>query len=192
MIALRRREFLQATMFSLVACQGMGGNERSMVLAKANDGIEKHRKGEAVLKFKLPNGLPAVGVHVRAIQKSHDFLFGCPLRPRHYNDPRHLKPFRELFNFVALLEFNWGQYEPDEGKPLLEERRRFIFDWCIPNGIRRFYGHMLVWTRQYGEYPKTALPLWLFRYDRKTQYELLKKRIQREVKDYQDIKETKR
>jgi len=189
-IVMNRREFMQAMAFSLAARQvmgNMGSNKPSSVLAKATEGIEKHRKGEAVLKFNLPNGSPAVGVHVHAKQKSHDFLFGCPLRPRHYNDLRHLKPFKELFNFVALLEFNWGQYEPDEGRPLLEERRRFIFDWCIPNGIHRFYGHMLVWTRQYGEYPKTALPLWLFRYDRKTQYELLKKRIQREVKDYQDV-----
>lgn len=165
----------------------MTTDETISIFERANEGIERHRKGEAILEFKLPNGSPATGASVQVTQQSHDFLFGCPLRPKHYNDPRHLQPFKELFNFVALLEFNWGQYEPDEGKPLLEERRRFIFDWCIPNGISRFYGHMLVWTRQYGEYPRTALPLWLFPYDRKTQYELLKKRIQREVKDYSDI-----
>ncbi|MCS7264437.1 MAG: endo-1,4-beta-xylanase [Armatimonadetes bacterium] len=157
------------------------------IWAQRDEGIERHRKGEAIFEFVLPNGLPATDLLVVASQQSHDFLFGCPIRPKHYNDERHLKFFRQIFNFVELLEFNWGQYEPEEGKPLVEERRKFIFEWCYPNGISQFYGHMLVWTRQYGEYPKTALPLWLFRYDRKTQYELLKKRIQREVKDYSDV-----
>lgn len=189
---MNRREFLRAASVSwAIRCRatskGMDSDEPSSILAQASAGMEKHRKGVAVLEFRLPNGSPAVGVSVQVTQQSHDFLFGCPLRPKHYNDPRHLKRFKELFNFIALLEFNWGQYEPDEGKPLLEERRRFIFEWCIPNGISHFYGHMLVWTRQYGEYPKTGLPLWLFRYDRKTQYELLKKRIQREVRDYSDV-----
>lgn len=189
---MNRREFLRAVAATWSVCQGMVRMEMSddgsqTTLVQAAEGIEKHRRGEAIVEFVLPNGSPAVGVSVQVIQQSHDFLFGCPLRPRHYNDQRHLQHFKELFNFVALLEFNWGQYEPDEGKPLVEERRRFIFEWCIPNGIEHFYGHMLVWTRQYGEYPKTALPLWLFRYDSKTQYELLKKRIQREVKDYSDV-----
>lgn len=189
---MNRREFLKAASSFWVIWQGMGGAEMSgdnsqAILAKAAEGIEKHRKGEAIIEFLFPNGSHAANVSVQVTQQSHDFLFGCPLRPRHYNDERHLQWFRQLFNFVELLEFNWGQYEPDEGKPLVEERRRFIFDWCYPNGIRKFYGHMLVWTRQYGEYPKTGLPLWLFRYDRKTQYELLKKRVQREVRDYSDV-----
>ncbi|MCS7254688.1 MAG: endo-1,4-beta-xylanase [Armatimonadetes bacterium] len=189
---MNRRIFLGAVSGIWTICQGMGSMDAQVesskaILIQGNERIEKHRKGEAVVEFALSNGLPAVGVSVQVVQQSHDFLFGCPLRPKHYKDQRHLQWFKQLFNFVELLEFNWGQYEPDEGKPLTEERRKFIFEWCYPNGIRHFYGHMLVWTRQYGEYPKTALPLWLFRYDRKTQYELLRKRIQREVNDYSDV-----
>ncbi|MCS6831514.1 MAG: endo-1,4-beta-xylanase [Armatimonadota bacterium] len=150
-------------------------------------GVEKYRKGEAVLTFRLPDGSPATDVPVSIEQQSHDFLFGVPLRPSHYRDERTLQHVRELFNFVELLEFNWGQYEPDEGKPLSEERRRFIHEWCLPNGVQHFYGHMLVWSRQYGEYPKTAQPLWLFQYDSATQYELLRRRIQREVRHYCDV-----
>lgn len=44
-----------------------------------------------------------------------------------------------------------------------------------------------LWSRQYGKYPKTAQPLWLFRYDGTTQYRLLKGRIQREVQDYREV-----
>ncbi len=159
----------------------------SAILAESARGIEKHRKGEMVLEFRQVNGSPAEGATVQVSQISHDFPFGVPLRPRHYTDTRQLEYVKQMFNFVQLLEFNWGQYEPDEGKPLREERLRFIHEWCRPNGIRHLYGHMLVWTRQYGEYPKTGLPLWLFRYDRATQYELLKKRVQREVRDYKDV-----
>lgn len=162
-------------------------NQPSAVLAQAAEDIEKHRKGEVVLHFRQADGSPASGISVQIVQQSHDFAFGCPLRPSHYNDSRQLRYFKELFNFVELLEFNWGQYEPDEGKPLLQERRRFIREWCLPNGVEQFYGHMLVWSRQYGEHPKTAQPLWLFKYDRATQYKLLKQRIQREVRDYQDV-----
>ena len=53
-------------------------------MAQAAEGIEKHRQGEAILEFLLPSGSPAVGVPVRVTQRSHDFLFGVPLRPRHY------------------------------------------------------------------------------------------------------------
>ncbi|MCS7223772.1 MAG: endo-1,4-beta-xylanase [Armatimonadetes bacterium] len=157
------------------------------VLRQAEEGIEQHRKADGIIELCFPDGSPAPDIPVKVTLQRHYFLFGCPLRPKHYTDPEHLDLCKQLFNSVQLLEFNWGQYEPDEGKPLREERRRFIFDWCYPNNIRNFYGHMLVWTRQYGQYPKTALPLWLFRYDRKTQYELLMKRIQREVQDYRDI-----
>jgi len=162
-------------------------SQASAVLAQAAEGIEKHRQGEISLYFRYADGSPASGISVQIAQQSHDFAFGCPLRPSHYTDERQLAYFKELFNCVELLEFNWGQYEPDEGKPLLEERRRFIREWCLPNGVEQFYGHMLVWSRQYGEYPKTAQPLWLFRYDHAAQYELLKKRIQREVRDYRDV-----
>ncbi|MGQ9462558.1 MAG: endo-1,4-beta-xylanase [Candidatus Fervidibacter sp.] len=188
---MRRRQFLKTVALNWAAQQEgtrtTRSAERISLLHKTAERIERHRKRDATLEFIAPNGSPTAGADVQVSQQSHDFLFGCPLRPRHYNDPRHLELFKQLFNLVALLEFNWGQYEPDMGKPLSEERKRFIYEWCLPQGISHFYGHMLVWTRQYGEYPKTALPLWLFRYDLKTQYELLKKRIQREVKDYSDI-----
>lgn len=165
----------------------MYGEDPAEILVRAAEGIAQHRQGNAVLSFRWSDGSPARGLPVRVTQLSHDFAFGCPLRPSHYTDTHELAYFKPLFNSVQLLEFNWGQYEPDEGKPLVEERRRFIREWCLPNGVEQFYGHMLVWSRQYGEYPKTAQPLWLFRYDSATQHKLLKERIQREMRDYCDV-----
>lgn len=157
------------------------------VLALAADGIEKYRKGDGTLEFRHPDGTPVRNARISLVQRSHNFKFGNFIRPRHYNDRAYLDRFRELFNYVQLLEFNWGQYEPDEGQPLREQRMEFIRNWCRQHGLTSFYGHMLVWTRQYGEYPRTGLPLWLFEYDKKTQYQLLRERIQREVLDYRDI-----
>ncbi len=160
---------------------------RASVRERAAANIEAHRKGEAVVRFQRADGSGVAGAALRVRQLTHDFPFGNLVRPRHYENEIYLSRFKEVFNFVELLEFNWGQYEPDEGKPLLEERTKFINGWCKENGITQFYGHMLVWSSQYGKYPKTALPLWLFQYDRKRQYELLKARIQREVRDYADV-----
>jgi len=157
------------------------------IFEKAASNIEAYRKADATVRFQRRDGTKPAGVTVRVKQLTHDFHFGNLIRPRHYNNETYLRRFKELFNFAELLEFNWGQYEPDEGKPLFAERMSFIRDWCIPNGVTNFYGHMLVWTSQYGRYPKTALPLWLFNYDKARQYQLLKMRIQREVTDYKDI-----
>jgi GH35 family endo-1,4-beta-xylanase len=157
------------------------------VLAEAAKGIEQYRKGEVTIAVHDANGAPVAGAEVMVRQVSHDFLFGNYIRPRHYTNQRYLKRFKELFNFIQLLEFNWGQYEPDEGKSLVKERMDFIREWGISNGFEKYYGHMLVWTRQYNEYPRTGLPLWLFQYDKPRQYELLRQRIEREVSTYKDI-----
>jgi endo-1,4-beta-xylanase len=157
------------------------------VLDDAARNIDKYRKGNAVIEFVSPDGGKINNVEVTVEQTSHDFLFGNYIRPRHYNNTQYLNRFKELFNFVELLEFNWGQYEPDEGKPLLKERMNFIRNWCVSNGLTRFYGHMLVWTHQYDKYPRSGLPVWLFNYDKTTQYQMLEERIRREVTDYKDI-----
>ena len=154
---------------------------------EAANGTERHRKGDVSILFRLSDGRPLANAKVEVQQISHDFHFGNYIRPRHYTNEAYLNRFKELFNSVQLLEFNWGQYVPDEGKPLLKQRRDFIENWCIPNGLNYFYGHMLVWTRQYDEFPRSGLPVWLFKYDKATQYDLLKKRIQREVSAYRDI-----
>ncbi|MCS7311171.1 MAG: hypothetical protein NZ741_13225, partial [Armatimonadetes bacterium] len=71
-------------------------------LEEASRGIAQHRQGEVVLRFQRVDGSPIPGLAVHISQQHHDFLFGCPLRPVHYNDSSLLERFRELFNFVEL------------------------------------------------------------------------------------------
>ena len=161
----------------------------SPVLGQAARGIETHRKGDAVIQFARKDGTPVSDLKVVVTQRTHDFAFGNLIRPRHYTNEQYRARFLEIFNFIQLLEFNWGQYEREEGKPQLAQRRAFIDGWCRTNGLTRFYGHMLTWSYQVDE-PRDigpVNPFWLFRYDRDTQFRLLKKRIEREVRAYRDV-----
>ncbi len=188
---MNRRDFLRSCVewsaVGLAARATVAEPDRDRVREAAERGVERYRKGDFVIRVRGAQGSAPAGVPVNVWLQRHDFRFGNLFRPRHYDNDRYRERFLELFNFVELLEFNWGQYEPDEGRPLLASRRNFIDGWCAEHGLTRFYGHMLVWTRQYGQYPRTGLPLWLFRYDKEKQYELLRNRIQREVRDYRDV-----
>ncbi len=174
-------------LLTVAALAALASETLADVPEEARKGIEQHRKGEVTIAVREANGAPVSGAKVMVRQVSHNFFFGNYIRPRHYTDQRYLNRFKELFNYIQLLEFNWGQYEPDEGKPLVNKRIDFIRKWGIQNGFEKYYGHMLVWTRQYGDYPRTGLPLWLFRYDKTRQYELLRQRIERELTTYRDI-----
>jgi GH35 family endo-1,4-beta-xylanase len=164
-----------------------GRTPASPVLAQAARGVEMHRKGDVTIRFVRKDGTEAAGVQVEVAQRTHDFAFGNIFRPRHYRNEAYRARFLELFNFIQLLEFNWGQYETEEGKPKLADRMAFIHGWCREHGLTRFYGHMLVWSPQEDEPYGPEIPHWLFRYDRPTQDRLLKERIQREVVAYRDV-----
>ena len=161
----------------------------SPVLEQAARGVEANRKADATIRVVRSDGTAVPGAAIEVVQRTHDFAFGNLFRPRHYKNEQYRARFLELFNFIQLLEFNWGQYEREEGKPKLAERREFIDGWCREHGLTRFYGHMLVWAYQQDEARDIGPvnPFWLSRYDRDTQFRLLKQRIQREVRAYRDV-----
>ncbi len=156
-------------------------------LDAARRGIETHRKGVARLSVRHADGTPTAGVAVEVRQRAHEFRFGNAFRPRHYTNEVYRARFLELFNFVSLLEFNWGQYEPEEGRPRHADRLEFIRGWCREHGLTRFYGHMLVWTSDAAGRAGPHLPRWLFAYDPETQRQRLRERIQREVRAFADV-----
>jgi len=164
-----------------------GKASASSGLARAARGVEMHRKGDATVRLVRTDGADVSGVQVAVAQRTHDFAFGNVFRPRHYTNEAYRARFLELFNFIQLLEFNWGQYETEEGRPKLAARREFLDGWCRDHGLTRFYGHMLVWSPQNDSPDRPNIPHWLFRYDRPTQDRLLQERIQREVLAYRDV-----
>src|SRR5688572_17587290 len=179
---------MRTLMGMAVLCMAVPVFSASSILEQAARGIEAHRKGDATIRFVRKDGTPAANAKVEVSQRTHDFAFGNLFRPRHYTNELYRARFLEIFNFIQLLEFNWGQYEPEEGRPRLMERRTFIEGWCRSNGVTRFYGHMLAWSYQQDE-PRNGPvnPFWLFRYDRNTQFRLLRQRIEREVRAYRDV-----
>lgn len=157
------------------------------VLEQAARGVVEHRQGDAELVFRRPDGRPATGARVEVRMTGHEFRFGNVFRPRHYTNELYRARFQELFNFVELLEFNWGQYEPEEGRPRLAERLEFIEGWCREQGLTRFYGHMLVWTPQRRDRSGSLLPEWLFHYPSTERDQKFRQRIEREVRDYRAV-----
>ena len=124
---MNRRDFIKAAGLGAaslsvpasisVAAQSSG----RQILDGIDARIEKHRKGDVVLKIVGPDGKPLAGnVGVKIEQKRHDFLFGCnsfKLRKCRTPDDNasYEKYFDELLNF-ATLPFYWWDYERRKGQ----------------------------------------------------------------------------
>ena len=111
--------------------------------------IEKHRKGDVVLKIVGPDGKPLAGnLTVKIEQKRHKFLFGCNIFKLHKcrtadDNAAYAKYFDELLNF-ATLPFYWWNYERQQGKPD-DERTDQVVRWCKDHNLTT-KGHPLAWN----------------------------------------------
>lgn len=87
------------------------------VVKRIDQGIERNRKGDAVLQLVGKDGKPLAGAAVEIRQKSHEFLFGCNAfvlgQMKEYNE-KYEKAFVKLFNF-ATVPFYWEGTEPEQG-----------------------------------------------------------------------------
>lgn len=118
------------------------------IVDEADARIEKHRKGEVVVRVLDSAGKPVTNAAVRAEQTRHAFLFGsnifmwgkCATPPQ---EQAYRRQFAEVFNY-ATLGFYWPYYERQEGKP---EHARWeeIARWCKEQGILT-KGHPLAWN----------------------------------------------
>jgi len=151
---MNRRSFLKATGFgaaSLVLSSSVPGAEaqRDRILEKADARIEKHRKGDAMLRLVTPDGKSLdAGLTVRIEQTCHKFLFGCGISElRRCRTPEdnanYEKQFAALFNY-ATLPFYWDLDESHEGKPDYEHAEEIIH-WCKGHNITT-KGHPLAWN----------------------------------------------
>ena len=113
-----------------------------------------HRKGNARISIRMPDGTPAANRSVRISQTRHKFLFGCgafaALRaadPATGADERkmleeRLAKWLEIFNF-GTLPFYWGRFEPERGQPHTLELQRAA-DWLNARHVVT-KGHPLCW-----------------------------------------------
>jgi len=151
---MNRRDFLKATGFSAASAAFSrplfaAKEQRNKILDQAEARIEKHRKGDAVLKLAGPDAKPLrSGLAVKIEQKRHKFLFGCNIfklgrcRTPEDNDA-YEKRFAALLNF-ATLPFYWWNYKRRQGRPD-DERTDQIVRWCKDHKITT-KGHPLAWN----------------------------------------------
>jgi len=155
---MNRRTFLKTTGLTAASlfvapalpAMGQGGDiAENDILSAADSRIEKHRKGDLVLKLTGPDGkMVGPGTTVEIEQVRHKFLFGCNI----FELARFKKPadntayserFADLLNF-ATLPFYWWSYESQQGKPDYA-RTEEIIAWCKTHDVTA-KGHPLAWA----------------------------------------------
>ena len=151
---MNRRGFLKAAGYSAASAAFSRSlfaakERRNEILDQADARIEKHRKGDAVLKLAGPDGKTLQnGLAIKIEQKRHKFLFGCNIfkldRCRTPEDnAAYEKRFAAILNF-ATLPFYWWNYERRQGRPD-DERTDQIVRWCKAHNITT-KGHPLAWN----------------------------------------------
>jgi endo-1,4-beta-xylanase len=127
------------------------------ILADAHASIERHRKGNAIIRVQDADGKPLPGVNLTIEQLRHEFLFGCNcfLFARCANpdqEQEYRQRFAALFNYCTL-GFYWAAYEIERGKPNYDYTDQ-VLEWTKTQGIA-CKGHPLVWDHPAGS------PRWL-------------------------------
>lgn len=151
------------------------------IVQKAVENVERCRKGEATVRFKLPSGDPLAGAEVEVIQRTQDFLFGnlafdLVWGAPPYQPERFKQRFLELFNF-AIFPFYWNMYEKTPGRPEWESLLPAL-EWCLANGVTP-KGHPLVW-------PYTAgVPEWLYDMPPESVETLIQSRVMNIVRGFE-------
>jgi endo-1,4-beta-xylanase len=135
---------------------------------RIQNGIEKNRKADAVIRLNPAKGKLRKGVKVEIRQLSHDFQFGSNIFMLNgygsaEQNKRYEDIFKQLFN-LACVPFYWKTLEPEEGVLRYEASSSKIYrrpppdpvlDFCEKNGITP-KGHTLVWDNV-----SHANPLWM-------------------------------
>jgi hypothetical protein len=105
--------------FSLLAFTVCCSPVFASVLDDTAENIERYRKGNVSIEFRLSNGTKLQNAEVQVEQTSHDFRFGNYIRPRHYTNKAYLDRFRELFNFIQRPDGFSGFLWQLQGTPQL-------------------------------------------------------------------------
>jgi GH35 family endo-1,4-beta-xylanase len=156
-----------------------------------------HRKGSRTLHFTDKAGHALANTDLTVRQTGHEFLFGCGAFDalgatataedmarfpadkaeafRAMSQDR-MKKWQDVFNY-GTIPFYWGQFEPKEGEPQTESRRRAAE--FLRKGGARVKGHPLCWH--------TVCADWLMDYDNATILQKQLDRIYRDVTEFKGI-----
>ena len=160
-----------------------------------------HRKAKSRIKVVKKDGSPVANTNVTVNQINHEFLFGCGAFEAllYTNDVSvhngngsltkklnkttdrsvledRMNKWLNLFNF-GTLPFYWGGFEPEEGKPNIEQLMNAA-NFLKNKGVK-VKGHPLCWH--------TGCVSWLMNYDNETILKKQLERIRREVGNFKGI-----
>lgn len=125
------------------------------VVKRIDEGIERNRKGDAVIEVVDQAGRPVAEAALEIRQTTHEFLFGCNafvLGQLGENNAKYEAAFVRLFNF-ATVPFYWEGTEPVQGAVRYAEGspdrwRRPPADRYLPFAKKygiTLKGHPLLW-----------------------------------------------
>ena len=109
---------------------------------RVDDGIEKHRKGDATLKVVDSDGNPVKNAHVKVRQTSHEFRFGANIfmldgMESEQKNEEYKRRFADAFN-MATLPFYWGGLEPIRNQPRYSKDSPFVYRRPTPDACLEF------------------------------------------------------
>ena len=117
--------------------------------ARVKAGIEANRKGPMLFTFKDTAGKTLENVHVKVVQKTHDFKYGADIfmldeiGDSKEKNEAYKEHFAAAFN-LATVPFYWKDLEPEEGKTRYAKGSPKIYrrpppdlciEWCEAHGI---------------------------------------------------------
>jgi len=117
--------------------------------ARVKAGIEAHRKGPMLFTFKDAAGRFLDNVHVKVVQRTHDFKYGADLFmldevvDSQVKNEAYKELFAGAFN-LATCPFYWKDLEPEQGKPRYAKNAPRLYrrpppdlcvEWCEAHGI---------------------------------------------------------
>ncbi|MDR7380882.1 endo-1,4-beta-xylanase [Promicromonospora iranensis] len=148
-----------------------------------------HRRADATVTLRGPDGAPLAGHDVVVRQTRHAFLFGCigfdlvDLAHGTSQDPEYdgrlADAWFDVFN-QTTLPFYWGTFEPERGAPQTE-RLLGAARWFAERGVV-VKGHPLVWH--------TVQPDWLRGLPDAEVERLQRERIRRDVGAFRGVIDT--
>ena len=156
---------------------------------RAPDPSLAHRRADATVTLRGPDGAPLADRDVVVRQTRHEFLFGCigfdlvDLANGTSQDPEYdgrlADAWFDVFN-QTTLPFYWGTFEPERGVPQTE-RLLGAARWFAERGVL-VKGHPLVWH--------TVQPDWLLGLPDAEVEHLQRARIRRDVGAFRGVVDT--
>lgn len=159
---------------------------KEIIEKRAEENIEKYRKGTCRICITGKDGQPLKNIKVKINQKVHDFKYGANIFmldefESEEDNRKYRDMFHQYFN-LATVPYYWGALEPEQGKPRYAKdspkvyRRPapdLCFEYCEEKGILPKI-HCMVYER----------PKWLPNEDLKIQLKYYDKRFQETAQRY--------